>query len=152
GVVIAIFDSLALCTGHKLAKREEAFDLAKIEIEFKENEEQRGFNRTVFEKRKFLGGFLRRDSVPSEEKCQEKCNDDLRSGLDMVKVGFLVESLNPEIGSIFQNFQIGGSSTRKFFLYSSDQFFNFQAHTAFGSIGVPSVIDRLDLIMFCRLD
>uniref|UniRef100_A0A914DK40 Domain of unknown function DB domain-containing protein n=1 Tax=Acrobeloides nanus TaxID=290746 RepID=A0A914DK40_9BILA len=84
-------------SGHKLVKREEAFDLVKIEATFNKNEEGRGFKR--------------RDSVPSEEKCQEKCNDDLRAGLDMVK-----------------------------------------AHTSFGSIGVPSVNDRLDLIMFCRLD
>jgi hypothetical protein len=29
---------------------------------------------------------------------------------------------------------------------------SFQAHTAFGSIGVPSVTEEIDLQMFCRLD
>ena len=49
--------------------------------------------------------------IDEDTKCQEKCNNELKTGLDMVK-----------------------------------------AHTAFGSVGVPSVVDELDLQMFCKLD
>ena len=50
-------------------------------------------------------------AADEEENCRQRCNMELRMGLDMVK-----------------------------------------AHSAFGSIGVPSVVDPQDLQLFCRLD
>ncbi|KAI1727605.1 hypothetical protein Ddc_04920 [Ditylenchus destructor] len=90
-------------------KRERAFDLLRIETESELNEEN---SRTEVSGRSQPSRQLsRRDEALNDERCQKRCNDRLRSGLDMVK-----------------------------------------AHSAFGSVGVPSVMDQLDLQMFCRLD
>uniref|UniRef100_A0A0N4Z7X1 Uncharacterized protein n=1 Tax=Parastrongyloides trichosuri TaxID=131310 RepID=A0A0N4Z7X1_PARTI len=58
-----------------------------------------------------IGIDLQQDDALEDKKCQEKCNEKLRSGLDMVK-----------------------------------------AHSSFGSIGVPSVMDEEDLDLFCKFD
>jgi hypothetical protein len=65
-----------------------------------------------------------------EEGCRRKCNDELRMGMDMVKVGMI----------------------RKIIILNELFLFHFKAHSAFGSIGVPSVVEQLDLLLFCRLD
>ncbi|TMS33746.1 hypothetical protein L596_001447 [Steinernema carpocapsae] len=108
----------ALCSGkqgeaisdlaaHKIVKREKAFDLARIEAAL---EAQEDAERAQLEARN-IHSLSSRDEALQDDRCQNKCNENLRSGLDMVK-----------------------------------------AHTSFGSIGVPSVIDETDLSMFCRLD
>uniref|UniRef100_A0A915DJ55 Uncharacterized protein n=1 Tax=Ditylenchus dipsaci TaxID=166011 RepID=A0A915DJ55_9BILA len=89
-------------------KRERAFDLLKIETDLETAEE---IERTGVSERSLPSRMLRRDDALNDERCQKRCNERLRSGLDMVK-----------------------------------------AHSAFGSVGVPSVLDQLDLQMFCRLD
>uniref|UniRef100_A0AC35F086 Uncharacterized protein n=1 Tax=Panagrolaimus sp. PS1159 TaxID=55785 RepID=A0AC35F086_9BILA len=89
---------------HKIVKRERAFDLLRLEraLDDAEHESGRIGERTIRDLQK---------PVTDDTKCQERCNENLKSGLDMVK-----------------------------------------AHTAFGSIGVPSVTEEIDLQMFCRLD
>ncbi|KAK0393394.1 hypothetical protein QR680_000188 [Steinernema hermaphroditum] len=92
---------------HKITKREKAFDLARIEAALEAEEDA---ERDMLDARN-VHALSSRDQALQDDRCQTKCNDHLRSGLDMVK-----------------------------------------AHTSFGSIGVPSVIDETDLRMFCRLD
>uniref|UniRef100_A0A914S7P6 Uncharacterized protein n=1 Tax=Parascaris equorum TaxID=6256 RepID=A0A914S7P6_PAREQ len=62
-------------------KRERAFDLAHLEsdLEREEDRRQKLFNARI--------GNLLRDEAINDELCQKKCNDQLKSGLDMVKVG-----------------------------------------------------------------
>uniref|UniRef100_A0A914M2L1 Uncharacterized protein n=1 Tax=Meloidogyne incognita TaxID=6306 RepID=A0A914M2L1_MELIC len=83
----------------KRIKRERiAFDLLRLEKQF--------------ELLNNLKGNLENErKIDEEENCHQKCNEQLRMGLDMVK-----------------------------------------SHSSFGSVGVPSVIDKLDLQLFCNLD
>ncbi|CEF70851.1 Hypothetical protein SRAE_X000018100 [Strongyloides ratti] len=91
---------------HKLVKRSRAFELVRLESQIKRFHIHERFSRA-----KSLGIELQQDEAIEDKKCQEKCNEDLRTGLDMVK-----------------------------------------AHSSFGSIGVPSVLDEDDLNMFCKID
>uniref|UniRef100_A0A7E4ULM5 CPG4 domain-containing protein n=1 Tax=Panagrellus redivivus TaxID=6233 RepID=A0A7E4ULM5_PANRE len=106
-IITSLFLMLNGYEGHKVirrVKRERAFDLLRLE---------RALDSALPDSSR-LGDIPVRDlksAVDDDTKCQEKCNTDLKIGLDMVK-----------------------------------------AHTAFGSMGVPSVLDELDLQMFCRLD
>lgn len=101
---VASESSFTGLVSHKLVKRERAFDLAYIESELEEQDEEMRMRG----QRKRLPQW---DEAINDERCQARCNEKLRSGLDMVK-----------------------------------------AHLAFGSIGVPPVIDETDLMLFCRLD
>uniref|UniRef100_A0A915Q6Z0 Uncharacterized protein n=1 Tax=Setaria digitata TaxID=48799 RepID=A0A915Q6Z0_9BILA len=84
-------------------RRERAFDLAQIESNLEKEEERLRLR---------WGRWKLTDLEQLREKmCQNKCNKNLRLGLDMVKL-----------------------------------------HTAFGSIGVPPLVDENDLKLFCRLD
>uniref|UniRef100_A0AC34Q1J2 Uncharacterized protein n=1 Tax=Panagrolaimus sp. JU765 TaxID=591449 RepID=A0AC34Q1J2_9BILA len=89
---------------HRIVKRERAFDLLRLE-------------RALHDAPPDIGRIGERSirdlKMPNdvEAKCQEKCNEELKVGLDMVK-----------------------------------------AHTAFGSMGVPSVVDESDLQSFCAID
>ena len=67
-------------TFHKIVKRERAFDLAHLEADF-EQQEQRERN-----KRKKSLETSKENAADTDEACKDKCNDDLRRGLDMVKV------------------------------------------------------------------
>ncbi|KAH7713469.1 Protein M05D6.9 [Aphelenchoides avenae] len=101
---------ITLATHRARWKRERAFNLLRLEAAFATDEEMERLHiadgRRVDRRRMIVS-----NGATSEDKCQAHCNDELRSGLDMVK-----------------------------------------AHTSFGSIGVPSVIDKFDLHLFCRLD
>uniref|UniRef100_A0AAF5DR53 Uncharacterized protein n=1 Tax=Strongyloides stercoralis TaxID=6248 RepID=A0AAF5DR53_STRER len=91
---------------HKIIKRSRAFELVRLESQIK-----KFHNHEIFSKANNLGINLQQDEALEDKKCQEKCNEDLRTGLDMVK-----------------------------------------AHSSFGSIGVPSVLDEEDLNLFCKID
>uniref|UniRef100_A0A0N5B3Z1 SCP domain-containing protein n=1 Tax=Strongyloides papillosus TaxID=174720 RepID=A0A0N5B3Z1_STREA len=90
---------------HKIVKRR-AFELVRLETQFGKLHHHGRFLRP-----RNLGIDLQQDEALEDKYCQEKCNEDLRTGLDMVK-----------------------------------------AHSSFGSIGVPSVIDEDDLNLFCKID
>uniref|UniRef100_A0A0M3IMF5 Uncharacterized protein n=1 Tax=Ascaris lumbricoides TaxID=6252 RepID=A0A0M3IMF5_ASCLU len=134
-------------------KRERAFDLAHLEsdLEREEDRRQKSFNARI--------GNLLRDEAINDELCKKKCNDQLKSGLDMVKSDLEREedrrqkSFNARIGNLLRDEAINDELCKK---KCNDQLKSgldmVKAHMAFGSIGVPPVIDSTDLVLFCRLD
>lgn len=74
-----------------------------------------------------VDGSRRRDEVVNDGKCLQRCNNQLNIGMDMVNVRLL----------------------RLLHTFSTS---NLQAHMAFGSIDVPSVVEKRDLELFCMLD
>lgn len=79
----------------KRLKRERAFDLLKIETALEDYDEemqvhgnQRSLSKYKFRTKAICldGQSLRRDDALNDEKCQKKCNEELKRGLDMVKV------------------------------------------------------------------
>uniref|UniRef100_A0A183D7C3 Clathrin light chain n=1 Tax=Gongylonema pulchrum TaxID=637853 RepID=A0A183D7C3_9BILA len=107
----------------KRFKRERAFDLAHIESDLEEEE----LRKARWEQSRAKDFALFRDKM-----CQDKCNDNLRRGLDMVKTSIDQYLVNSQLIIL------------KVLL--------LKAHVAFGSIGVPPLVDGTDLKFFCRLD
>ncbi|KHN79614.1 hypothetical protein Tcan_18662 [Toxocara canis] len=78
GDQIANFDTQR-SSAHKIAKRERAFNLVRLESELEREEDRK--HRSLNAR---LGNSLRDEAI-NDELCQSKCNERLKSGLDMVK-------------------------------------------------------------------